>query len=69
MDPLILIVTFAFLGYAIKYIDQAYDEQEFSIRSANLVAITAGLLGAVFPLVTHISVAPNSRAGSPKLAR
>ncbi|HEY3421298.1 MAG TPA: hypothetical protein VGK23_12175 [Methanomassiliicoccales archaeon] len=44
MDPIILIVTFAFLGYAIKYIDQAYDEHEFSIRSANLVAITAGIL-------------------------
>ncbi len=44
MDPIILIVTFAFLGYAIKYIDQAYDENEFSIRSANLVAITAGVL-------------------------
>lgn len=44
MDPIILIVTFAFLGYAIKYIDQAYDEHEFSIRSANLVAITAGVL-------------------------
>jgi len=29
-----------------------------------LVAIAAGLLGAVFPLVTHISVAPNGRAGS-----
>ncbi len=44
MEPIILIVTFAFLGYAIKYIDQAYDEHEFSIRSANLVAITAGVL-------------------------
>ncbi len=44
MDTIILIVTFAFLGYAIKYIDQAYDEHEFSIRSANLVAITAGVL-------------------------
>lgn len=44
MDPLILIVTFAFLGYAIKYVDQAYDEHEFSIKSANLVAITAGVL-------------------------
>jgi hypothetical protein len=44
MDPLILIVTFAFLGYAIKYIDQAYDENEYSIKSANLVAITAGVL-------------------------
>jgi hypothetical protein len=44
MDPIILIVTFAFLGYAIKYVDQAYDEHEFSIRSANLVAITAGVM-------------------------
>jgi hypothetical protein len=44
MDPIILIVTFAFLGYAIKYIDQAYDEHEFSIRSANFVAVTAGVL-------------------------
>jgi hypothetical protein len=44
MDPIILIITFAFLGYAIKYIDQAYDENEFSIRSANIVAITAGVL-------------------------
>jgi hypothetical protein len=44
MEPIILIVTFAFLGYAIKYIDQAYDEKEFSIRSANFVAITAGIL-------------------------
>jgi hypothetical protein len=44
MELIILIVTFAFLGYAIKYIDQAYDEHEYSIRSANLVAITAGVL-------------------------
>jgi hypothetical protein len=44
MEPVILIITFAFLGYAIKYIDQAYDEHSYSIRSANLVAITAGVL-------------------------
>jgi hypothetical protein len=44
MDPIILIITFAFLGYAIKYIDQAYDEHEFSIRYANIIAITAGVL-------------------------
>jgi hypothetical protein len=44
MDPIILIVTFAFLGYAIKYIDQAYDEHEFSVRSANLVAVIAGVM-------------------------
>ncbi len=29
-----------------------------------LVAISAGLLGAVFPLVTHISVAPDRHAGA-----
>ena len=44
MDLIILIITFGFLGYAIKYIDQAYDENEFPIRSANLVAIIAGVL-------------------------
>jgi spermidine synthase len=29
-----------------------------------LVALSAGLLGAVFPLLTHISIAPDSRAGA-----
>jgi spermidine synthase len=29
-----------------------------------LVALSAALMGAVFPLVTHISIAPDSRAGS-----
>jgi spermidine synthase len=28
-----------------------------------LVALSAGLLGAVFPLLTHISIAPDNRAG------
>ena len=44
MDLILLIVTFAFLGYGIKYIDQAYDENEFPIRSANIVAIISGIL-------------------------
>jgi hypothetical protein len=35
---------YAFLGGAIKFIDQAYDEKAFSIRSANIVAIMAGLI-------------------------
>ena len=34
------------------------------IATLPLVAISAGLLGAVFPLMTHISVAPDSRAGA-----
>lgn len=29
-----------------------------------LVALSAGLLGAVFPLLTHISIAPDNRAGA-----
>ena len=42
----IALITFlyAFLGGSIKYVDQAYDEKVFSIRSANVVAIMAGLI-------------------------
>ena len=44
MEMLLLLMSFAFLGGAIKYIDQAYDESAFSIRSANVLAVLAGLL-------------------------
>jgi len=37
---------------------------ELSKATFCLVALSAGLLGAVFPLLTHISIAPDSRAGS-----
>lgn len=42
----IALITFlyAFLGGSIKFIDQAYDERAFSIRSANVVAVMAGLI-------------------------
>ncbi len=43
MEILFLLMSFAFLGGAIKYIDQAYDESSFSIRSANILAVLAGL--------------------------
>lgn len=35
---------YAFLGGAIKFIDQAYDEKAFSIRAANIVAVMSGLI-------------------------
>ena len=43
MEIVFLLLSFAFLGGAIKYIDQAYDESLFSIRSANVLAVFAGL--------------------------
>jgi hypothetical protein len=42
----IAMITFlyAFLGGAIKFIDQAYDERAFSMRAANIVAVMSGLV-------------------------
>ena len=44
VELLFLLVTYAFLGGSIKFIDQAYDERSFDRRSANLVAILAGVV-------------------------
>ena len=44
IETLQLITLYAFLGGAIKFIDQAYDEKYFSIRSANVVAVLAGVV-------------------------
>ena len=38
-DYLIIILGYAFLGGALKYIDQAYDEKVFSKKTANIVAV------------------------------
>lgn len=43
MDLILLILLYAFLGGAIKYIDQAYDERSYSIRSAGTLAVMAGV--------------------------
>jgi hypothetical protein len=43
IDILQLILLYAFLGGAIKFIDQAYDEKAFSIRAAKVVAVLAGV--------------------------
>ena len=44
VELLFLLVTYAFLGGSIKFIDQAYDERSFDRRSANMVAILAGMV-------------------------
>jgi len=44
------------LAYAVRWVGY--------LVTLPLIALSAGLLGAVFPLLTHISVAPDSRAGS-----
>ena len=44
MDLLLTILLYAFLGGAIKYIDQAYDESSYSLRSAGTLAVMAALI-------------------------
>jgi hypothetical protein len=43
IEFLFLVSLYAFLGGAIKFIDQAYDERAFSLRAANIVAVIAGV--------------------------
>ena len=62
VELLFLLVTYAFLGGSIKFIDQAYDEHSFDRRSANLLAILAGvvmgfLMAADSPFSTAFFVA------------
>jgi hypothetical protein len=44
IEILQLITLYAFLGGAIKFIDQAYDEKAFSVRAAKMVAVLAGVV-------------------------
>jgi len=44
LDIYLLIASYAFLGGAIKFVDQAYDEGLFSRRTALVVALFAGLV-------------------------
>jgi hypothetical protein len=43
IELLQLITLYAFLGGAIKFVDQAYDEGLFSIRAAKVTAVMAGV--------------------------
>ena len=54
----VLVSSYAFLGGAIKYIDQAYDENIGSIKIAKVLAVLSGLLmGAVMVLDGGFSTA------------
>ena len=54
----ILVVLYAFLGGAIKFIDQAYDEERYSRKLANLIAIVAGItMGGLMALDSPFSTA------------
>src|SRR5579871_306328 len=44
------------LGFAVRHVDY--------IWTLPLIAVTAGMLGATFPLLCHISVRPNTGAGA-----
>jgi hypothetical protein len=46
--PIFIIVPlYAFLGFAIKFIDQAYDEEMYSLKTANVLAVMSGIVMGV----------------------
>ena len=47
VDILLLGILYAFLGGAIKYVDEAYDERAFPIFTANGIAVIAGIVMGV----------------------
>ena len=54
----IIVVLYAFLGAAIKFIDQAYDEERYSRKLANVIAIVAGItMGGLMALDSPFSTA------------
>ena len=54
----IIVILYAFLGAAIKFVDQAYDEERYSRKLANVIAIVAGLtMGGLMALDSPFSTA------------
>jgi hypothetical protein len=54
----IVVPLYAFLGFAIKFIDQAYDEDMYSLKVANLLAGMAGIvMGALMVFDSPFSTA------------
>ncbi len=52
----IIVILYAFLGAAIKFIDQAYDEERYSRKLANVIAIVAGItMGGLMALDSPFS--------------
>lgn len=59
MLPIFIVVPlYAFLGFSIKFIDEAYDEDMYSLRIANLLAVMSGMvMGALMVFDTPFSTA------------
>jgi hypothetical protein len=54
----IIVILYAFLGAAIKFGDQAYDEDRYSRKLANVMAIVAGItMGGLMALDSPFSTA------------
>lgn len=47
MPIFIIVPLYAFLGFSIKFIDQAYDEDLYSLKTANLLAVISGVVMGV----------------------
>ncbi|OPY34077.1 MAG: hypothetical protein A4E32_00346 [Methanomassiliicoccales archaeon PtaU1.Bin124] len=58
MPIFIIVPLYAFLGFAIKFIDQAYDEEMYSLKTANLLAVISGVvMGALMVFDSPFSTA------------
>lgn len=57
LKPVLLILSYSFLGFTVKYIDDANDEGVFNKNVAHILAVCSGLLGgylaAVDPATTN----------------
>ena len=63
--PIAILVLLAnLLGFSVVPLIALIVRQASYLWTLPLVALTAGLLGATFPLICHISVAPDTRAGA-----
>jgi predicted membrane-bound spermidine synthase len=61
---LVLVVLANLLGFSIVPLTALLVQHMNYLWSLPLVALAAGMLGATFPLVCHISVRPDARAGT-----
>ncbi len=51
LKPVLLILSYSFLGFTVKYIDDANDEGLFDRNVAHILAIVSGLLGGYLAAV------------------
>ena len=65
MRPIAVLVLAAnLLGFAVVPLVALIVRHASYVWTLPLVAVTAGLLGATFPLICHISIEPDARAGA-----